>query len=90
MESVFRFVERTGVLPKGLENKYRGALYSRDPTVVVQGANAIARLVSLNPTLAQDIPADEVQRARPRRRARRREVRGVARHPRFTEWSGRR
>jgi hypothetical protein len=63
-ENELRFVERTGVLPKGLENKYRGALYSRDPAVVVQGANAIAHLASQDPALVQGIPADEVRCAR--------------------------
>jgi hypothetical protein len=62
-ENERRFIERTGVLPKALENKYRGALLSKEPAVVVQGATAIARLASQNSALVDGIPAEEVRRA---------------------------
>lgn len=62
-ESELRFVERTGVLPQALENKYRGALLSKDPMVVAPAAVAITRLGALNPALVQEIPPVEVARA---------------------------
>jgi hypothetical protein len=63
-ENERRFVERIGVLPKALENKYQCALLSKDPAAVVQGAPAIAHLASLNSALVDGIATDEVQRAR--------------------------
>ena len=63
-EAEFGFVNRTRALPQALEAKYRGALLSKEPAVVVLGAEAIARLAMTDPALVQGIPADEVRRAR--------------------------